>query len=322
MNLTNIQTFLCVAYHQSLSVAASMLYLSQPTVSARLQQLEEELGTTLVVRKKGVRTIELTPQGLAFVPLAERWMTLEAETESFAKQQYLAPLTIACPDSLNNYLFPALYKKLSCPEYNLALRIRTQQSQEIFKLVENREADVGFAFYLSRSSNVRCKPVLSEPMVLLCSKNGNWPEGPISPRSLNPRHELYLPWSQDIQIWHDSWWSPAVHPYVYVDNVALLTIYLDDPKTWAFCPASVAKAFLQEERPVDIRPLTEGPPNRVCYMLTERTPRSAAASAAVAVFEGVLHDFLKEQAAGFRISENPDEAEACTCETGEKPLYY
>ena len=303
MNLANIQTFLCVAYHQSLSVAASMLYLSQPTVSARLQQLEEELGTTLVVRKKGVRTIELTPQGLAFVPLAERWMALEAETENFAKQQYLAPLTIACPDSLNNYLFPELYKQLSAPEYNLALRIRTQQSQEIFKLVENREADVGFAFYLSRSSNVRCKPVLSEPMVLLCSKYGDWPEGPISPRQLDPRNELYLPWSQDVQIWHDSWWSPAVHPYVYVDNVALLTIYMDDPKTWAFCPASVAKAFLQEDRPVDIRALTEGPPNRVCYMLTERTPRSAAAAAAVAVFQDALYAFLAEQASGFRISD-------------------
>ena len=128
MNLSNIQTFLSVANHQSLSVAASMLYLSQPTVSARLRQLEEELGVTLIVRKKGVRTVELTPQGLAFIPLAERWMALEAETAGFAKEQYLAPLTIACPDSLNNYLFPELYRRLPRPEQNLALRIRTRNS--------------------------------------------------------------------------------------------------------------------------------------------------------------------------------------------------
>lgn len=292
MNIQNIQTFLCVANHQSLSVAASMLFISQPTVSSRLQQLEEELGTTLIVRKKGVRTVELTPQGVAFIPLAERWMALDAETERFARQQYLLPLTIACPDSLNNYLFPPLYKRLRAPELNLALRIRTQQSPEIFKLVENREAEVGFAFYLSRSNNVRCTPILSEPMVLLCGKNGEWPDGPISPRDLDPRYELYLPWSQDIQIWHDSWWSPSVQPYVQVDNLSLLTIYMEDPKTWAFCPVSAAKAFLREGQPVSIHPLTEGPPNRVCYLLTERAPHSAAAAKAVSVFQEELQAFL------------------------------
>lgn len=302
MNLSNIQTFLSVANHQSLSVAASMLYLSQPTVSARLQQLEEELGVTLIVRKKGVRTVELTPQGLAFVPLAERWMALEAETAGFAKEQYLAPLTIACPDSLNNYLFPELYRRLPRPERNLALRIRTQQSPEIFRLVENREADVGFVFYLSRSSNVRCEPILSEPMVLLCGSDTDLPEGAVSPKQLDPRKELYLPWSQDIQIWHDSWWSPSVRPFVYVDNVALLTIYLDEPGTWAFCPASVADAFAREGRAVAVRPLKDGPPNRICYMLTERVPRSAAAAAAVDLFRRELKTYLSERMEKFALS--------------------
>ena len=302
MNLSNIQTFLSVANHQSLSVAASMLYLSQPTVSARLRQLEEELGVTLIVRKKGVRTVELTPQGLAFVPLAERWMALEAETAGFAKEQYLAPLTIACPDSLNNYLFPELYRRLPRPEQNLALRIRTQQSPEIFRLVENREADVGFVFYLSRSSNVRCEPILSEPMVLLCGRDTDLPEGAVSPKQLDPRKELYLPWSQDIQIWHDSWWSPSVRPFVYVDNVALLTIYLDEPGTWAFCPVSVADAFVRESRAVAVRPLKDGPPNRICYMLTERMPRSAAAAAAVDRFRRELKAYLSERMEGFTLS--------------------
>ena len=41
MNLSNIETFLCAVRHQSLSVAASALFISQPTVSARIRQLEE-----------------------------------------------------------------------------------------------------------------------------------------------------------------------------------------------------------------------------------------------------------------------------------------
>ena len=295
MDFKQLRSFVAVADCGSFTRAAEKLYTSQPTVSARLQQLEEELGTTLIVRKKGVRTVELTPQGMAFIPLAERWMALDAETRGFARQEYLAPLTIACPDSLNNYLFPELYRRLLQPDRNLAVRIRTQQSPEIFRLVENREADVGFVFYLSRSSNVRCEPVLSEPMVLLCGSKTILPEGAVSPKDLDPRKELYLPWSQDIQIWHDSWCSPSVRPFVYVDNVALLTVYLDEPGAWAFCPASVAEFFRREGMDVAIRPLVEGPPHRVCYMLTERTPRSAAAAAAVDLFRRELKAFLEER---------------------------
>ena len=68
MNLTNVQTFLRVVYTNSLTQAANELYVSQPTVTARLQQLETELNTVLLRRGKGLRTIELTPQGRAFIP--------------------------------------------------------------------------------------------------------------------------------------------------------------------------------------------------------------------------------------------------------------
>jgi len=294
MNLANIETFLCVARHQSLSVAASSLYISQPTVSSRIQQLEEELGVLLLHRKKGVRNIELTPEGLAFLPLAERWMALDAETRSFARQQFVTSLTIAGMDSLNVYLLQPLYKRLAGREYGLSLRILAQQSSENFSLVENREADIGFAFHLSRSSNVVCKPLLSEAMVLLCSSAGAWPDRPLSPGELDPRLELFVSWSQDYQLWHDSWWSPSLRPYVQINPTALIAEFMDRPGAWAICPATVAGAFLDNGVPAVVRELTDRPPDRVCYMLTERQPQRAAAAAAVAMFQKKLLEYLRE----------------------------
>ena len=295
MNLTNIETFLCVARHQSLSVAANSLYISQPTVSSRIQQLEEELGVTLLHRRKGVRNIELTPQGMAFLPLAERWMALDAETKSFAKQQFVTPLTIAGMDSLNVYLLQPLYKRLAEQDHGLALHILAQKSSENFSLVENREADVGFAFHLSRSSSVLCKPLVSEPMILLCSANGDWPDRPLSPRELDPRRELFVSWSQDYQLWHDSWWSPSLRPYVQVGPTSLIADYMDHPDAWSLCPASVANAFLRSGVPAVVRKLTDQPPDRVCYILTERTPQNTAAAAAVALFREKLMEYLRER---------------------------
>ena len=48
--------------------AAELLHLSQPTLSRRLMQLEEELGAELFKRRG--RHIELTEKGMTFVTLS------------------------------------------------------------------------------------------------------------------------------------------------------------------------------------------------------------------------------------------------------------
>ena len=57
MNYTDIHTFLTIASSPSLSKAAESLFVSQPALSHRLSALEEELGTELIIRKKGSRTL-------------------------------------------------------------------------------------------------------------------------------------------------------------------------------------------------------------------------------------------------------------------------
>lgn len=71
MTYQDIHTFLTIASSSSLSKAAESLFVSQPALSHRLSALEEELGTELIIRRKGSRTLELTDAGQRFVPIAE-----------------------------------------------------------------------------------------------------------------------------------------------------------------------------------------------------------------------------------------------------------
>ena len=106
MNYQDIKTFLTIVSSSSLSKAAEVLFVSQPALSHRLSALEEELGTELIIRKKGSRTLELTDAGQRFVPLARKWEQLWLET---SKIQYEKPqdiLRIANVDSLNFYFMP------------------------------------------------------------------------------------------------------------------------------------------------------------------------------------------------------------------------
>ena len=50
MNLKQIEAFIKIANNQSFSKTAREMYLTQPTVSAAIKNLEDELGITLFVR--------------------------------------------------------------------------------------------------------------------------------------------------------------------------------------------------------------------------------------------------------------------------------
>src|SRR5690348_13966119 len=70
MLIVRVEGFLEVARLGSVSRAAEALYVTQPTLTARLHALESDVGARLFVRaRQGMR---LTEAGRAFLPYAER----------------------------------------------------------------------------------------------------------------------------------------------------------------------------------------------------------------------------------------------------------
>ncbi len=61
MEFKQLQSFIEVVNYQSFTKAAEKLFISQPTVSAHITQLEEELHTKLIERT--TKSISLTQSG-------------------------------------------------------------------------------------------------------------------------------------------------------------------------------------------------------------------------------------------------------------------
>ena len=64
MTTQQLQCFLRVAERLNFTKAADELYLSVPTVTHHIQNLEAELGTKLLIRTS--RKVQLTPAGISF----------------------------------------------------------------------------------------------------------------------------------------------------------------------------------------------------------------------------------------------------------------
>ena len=74
MDIRVLEYFVVAAQEGSITRAAELLHVSQPTVSRQLMELEEELGRTLFDRSK--RSVTLTQEGLLFRESAQEILTL------------------------------------------------------------------------------------------------------------------------------------------------------------------------------------------------------------------------------------------------------
>lgn len=75
MELRKLRYFMAVADEENISRAAQLLYITQPTLSRQLIELEEELGVKLFER--GKRKITLTEEGMLLRRRAEEMIVLE-----------------------------------------------------------------------------------------------------------------------------------------------------------------------------------------------------------------------------------------------------
>lgn len=78
MEVRVLEYFLAVAREQSISGAAEVLHLTQPTLSRQLKELEDELGKQLLIR--GSRRITLTEEGMLLRKRAEEIVSLVRRT--------------------------------------------------------------------------------------------------------------------------------------------------------------------------------------------------------------------------------------------------
>lgn len=272
MRQIDIETFLTLNKTGSLTKAADILYVSQPTISHRLKDLEEELGIQLLVRGKGQRRIELTQKGEEFVSIAERWLALMAETTTLRNKENEIYLRIGCPNTLNSTVMLPFYREImSNPQLNLKLKLSTHYSYNIYDLLEQRSIDIGFVFHLLHFKNIIVEPVLKERMVLVQEAEGAVRKEVVHLNELDPENEIAFYWESNYQIWHDQVISKGNRNSIEVDIFQLLSFFLEEHGKWAIAPVSVAR-YLKQKQNVTIHEIADKrkPPERVTYMIKHK----------------------------------------------------
>lgn len=145
MTLTQLRYAITVASAKSLNEAARSLFISQPSLSTAVKELEEEIGIELFRRTN--RGISVTPEGEEFIGYArqvvEQYQLLEAKyvERTETKKKFSV--------SMQHYTFAVnafveMVKRFGMDEYEFA--VHETKTYEVIEDVKNFKSEIGVLY--------------------------------------------------------------------------------------------------------------------------------------------------------------------------------
>ncbi|WP_026096102.1 LysR family transcriptional regulator [Microbacterium sp. B19] len=181
VTLQQLQSFIEVAAEGSISAAADLLYVSQPTMSASMKDLEARVGRSLLVRS--ARGITLTSDGVEFLGYARQVV----EQVALLEQRYLdrPPSRRLLGVSAQHYSFAVdafvrMVKASGAEQYEFSLR--ETRTWDIIEDVRTLRSELGILYRndfnrdvidkLLRDSGLSFHPLfLADPHIFVSRKN-------------------------------------------------------------------------------------------------------------------------------------------------------
>ncbi len=167
MQFVQVEGFLEVARRGNVSRAAEALFITQPTLTARLHGLEQELGEELFVRTRhGMR---LTDAGTAFLPYAERAMRALGEGRralAEVKSGSAGQLLLAAAPAVSTYQLPPLLDRFAAAHPRVDVAVRTGHSEDVLQMVLRDEVQLGLGRAI-RHPDVELMPFYEDELSLV-----------------------------------------------------------------------------------------------------------------------------------------------------------
>ena len=166
MDFGQLEAFLQVCQHRSFSRAAEALQLTQPSITARIQTLERELGEELFERSgRGVR---LTDAGNVLLPYVERVLQTIREGRDAVdevRNVQLGSLRVGAAITISTYVLPGILHPFCERHPGVDVVIRTGRSEQVLQMLLSDEIQVALARSLA-SPEVEAVHLYDDEIVL------------------------------------------------------------------------------------------------------------------------------------------------------------
>ena len=176
VTLGQIRAFVTVASTASFRRAADLLHLSQPALTNRIRQFEDELGLRLFDRN--TRSVELTTLGRDLLPIFRR-LVGEFETAVVNARDSVTRakgvIRLACLPSCAASLLPDVIREFQQENAGVTFVVRDVVNNNIASLVRSREVDFGIGVEEEAHSDLEWTRLVRDELHVVYARSGPSP---------------------------------------------------------------------------------------------------------------------------------------------------
>jgi LysR family hydrogen peroxide-inducible transcriptional activator len=166
VTLTELKYLVAVAEEKHFGRAAERSFVSQPSLSAAIKHLEEELGVRIFER--GKRGVELTDVGADIVAQARRTLEEAARIKTVAKRgRGRYRLRLGLIHTIAPYLLPPLVVALRKIAPQISLDIEENMTANLDRLLRAAELDAAIVALPYEAPGIEVEPVYDEEFLVV-----------------------------------------------------------------------------------------------------------------------------------------------------------
>ncbi|WP_182187728.1 LysR family transcriptional regulator [Pectinatus frisingensis] len=169
MTIRDLEIFIAVAQLGKMGLAAKKLYISQPTVSHVISQIESDYNIKLFDRLS--RKLYITETGREFLQYAKHIMANFEEMEHYMRRAS-EQMTIHVGASLTvgSFFLANMINQYEHENNNVKIRVYIDNSQNIIQKISGGELDIAIIEGNVNAKDVIKKEIYRDEMVLICGK--------------------------------------------------------------------------------------------------------------------------------------------------------
>ncbi len=166
MTAKQLRAFLAVARTLSFAEASNQVFLSQPALSLAIKTLEESLGGKLLTRT--TRSVKLTPEGEALVPIATRLMADWDNAQEQLQQRFalqMGQVAVASMPSFAAGLLPQVLKTYRNRYPAIRVEVHDVIAEQVVAMVRSRRIEVGVSLVPEGAPDLDFTPLFTDEFV-------------------------------------------------------------------------------------------------------------------------------------------------------------
>ena len=174
MNIRKLEIFYKTAKCLNMSQVAKDMYISQPSISQCISEIESEIGTKLFDRIG--KKLYLTHEGKIFYEYTRRILNIYEEGINVVRssKSNKGKLVIGASTTIGTYIMPYIIHKFNKKEKDIEISMIIDNKHNIEELILNNKVDIAFIEGTVNSKEIILKDIWTDELVFISSINHEW----------------------------------------------------------------------------------------------------------------------------------------------------